>query len=291
MIKQLTSLSIALSVTACSLLPHNTGYNEPKNLLFQNNTKDTFRIYVQRDDKLCADDTLDKQNCQIKFYIDDFKAGDFYINNQANYYLKENKYKLSVKNCTTECQVNEIYFCVNEQLKNNEINLSVDANGKPFIINKDGTNINTCPKDSSNNSIIDTPKNTLDNINLAADSLFKFNGSQLTDLLPAGKKSLTELAEKITSGYASVENIKLTGHTDRLGSEQYNQQLALKRALTVQQYLIAQGIPAEKLSHQSAGESQPVTQGCFDVVDRTLLKACLQADRRVTVEISGIKKP
>ncbi|WP_180135445.1 OmpA family protein [Acinetobacter sp. YH12070] len=85
--------------------------------------------------------------------------------------------------------------------------------------------------------------------------------------------------------------IKLTGHTDRLGSEQYNQQLALQRAQTVKNYLMNQGIAGNKLSFASAGETQPVTNGCFDVQDRNTLKACLQADRRVDVQILGIKKP
>ena len=52
-----------------------------------------------------------------------------------------------------------------------------------------------------------------------------------------------------------------------------------------------QGIAADKLSFASAGETQPVTNGCFDVQDRNALKACLQADRRVDVQILGIKKP
>lgn len=251
-----------------------------------------YKIHVQRDNKLCEGDEASNQTCATKFYIDDFKAGDFYINNTADFYLKENQYEFSVKNCKTDCQINTVKFCVNEKLINNQLLLSIDNNGKPVILNKDGSNINTCPNNNeSKNAIITTPKNTLDNINLAADSLFKFNGSDFSDLLPAGKTSLIELASKINNGYASVESIKLTGHTDRLGTEQYNQQLALKRAITVENFLVAQGLPATKLSHASAGESQPVTNGCFDVVDRTALKACLQADRRVSVEILGVKKP
>lgn len=144
MFKLLLSLSLLLSVTACSLFPQKTDYSKPQNLLFQNNIIDTFKIHVQRDDKLCGDDTLDQQDCQIKFYIDDFKAGDFYINNQSNYYLKENKYTLSVKNCTTDCQVNKVDFCVNNQLKDTDLILSIDNNGKPFILNKDGSSVNNC---------------------------------------------------------------------------------------------------------------------------------------------------
>lgn len=44
------------------------------------------------------------------------------------------------------------------------------------------------------------------------------------------------------------------------------------------------------ISTASAGKGQPVTNGCFDVKQREELKACLQPDRRVTVEITGITK-
>ncbi|QOW51299.1 OmpA family protein [Acinetobacter sp. YH12138] len=174
----------------------------------------------------------------------------------------------------------------------NNLLLTVDNNGKPIILNNDGTTINNCPiRENALNNVIKPIEPSLDNINLAADSLFKFNGGKLTDLLPAGKSSLNELATKLNNQYARIDMIKLTGHTDRLGSEKYNQQLALQRALTVKNYLMNQGIAADKLSFASAGETQPVTNGCFDVQDRNALKACLQADRRVDVQILGIKKP
>lgn len=292
MYKTFATIALSASLVACSTFPGVNKYAKPDNLLFQINTIDAYKIHVQRDEKLCADDQAKNQKCATKLYIDDFKAGDFYINNSADFYLKEGKYQFKVKNCTNHCENYSVSYCVNEKSLLNNLLLTVDNNGKPIILNNDGTTINNCPiRENALNNVIKPIEPSLDNINLAADSLFKFNGGKLTDLLPAGKSSLNELATKLNNQYARIDMIKLTGHTDRLGSEKYNQQLALQRALTVKNYLMNQGIAADKLSFASAGETQPVTNGCFDVQDRNALKACLQADRRVDVQILGIKKP
>lgn len=127
-------------------------------------------------------------------------------------------------------------------------------------------------------------------LNLSADALFKFNGSSTSDLLPQGRNELNNLASAINEGYASVNKIHLVGHTDRLGSDAYNHQLGLKRAQTVQQYLIQIGIPNQAISVASAGKSQPLTNGCHDIKRGAAQQSCLQPDRRVSVEITGIKK-
>lgn len=123
-------------------------------------------------------------------------------------------------------------------------------------------------------------------INLAADALFHFNGYRTQEILSQGQATLDELAGKITAQAASVESIDITGHTDRLGSEQYNQDLGLKRAQTVREYLQGKGVTAP-ISVASAGESQPVTTDCVGERATSQLKACLQPDRRVTLDIKG----
>jgi outer membrane protein OmpA-like peptidoglycan-associated protein len=130
----------------------------------------------------------------------------------------------------------------------------------------------------------------VETLSLNADALFKFNGSSFDDLLPKGRAELDQLVSAIEVGYVSVNQILLTGYTDRLGSNNYNYQLGLKRAQTVRNYLAQRGISPEILSFTSAGELQPVTNGCYEVKDRQALQTCLQPDRRVTIEISGTKK-
>ena len=119
----------------------------------------------------------------------------------------------------------------------------------------------------------------VERINLSADALFRFNQSE-------GKATLDRLAENLVSRQAHIDSITLTGHTDRLGSEQYNYNLGLRRAQTVKDYLQGKGVQAP-ISVASAGESQPVTTACTGTRATAALKACLQPDRRVTVDISG----
>lgn len=126
-------------------------------------------------------------------------------------------------------------------------------------------------------------------INLAADALFAFGKYQSADLLRAGQQSLQQLAQKITEGYVQVERIRLVGHTDRLGSAKANEKLGLNRAQTVKAALQQYGVSAP-IEVASAGESQPVTQNCVGNQANKALIACLQPDRRVSVEIIGLRK-
>ena len=146
------------------------------------------------------------------------------------------------------------------------------------------------PKQQIIQQIVPAPVVQTEMLNLSADALFKFNGSSTSDLLPQGYSELNTLATAISSGYASVSKIHLVGHTDRLGSDAYNHQLGLKRAQTVRQYLIQKGIPDQVISYSSASKSQPLTNGCYDIKAGAAQKSCLQPDRRVSVEITGVKK-
>jgi outer membrane protein OmpA-like peptidoglycan-associated protein len=273
-------LAAIAMLQGCSTLQN----SKPNNLLFQGQKiKNSSKITVQRDEKLCADDTIDKQNCPISFYIDNFKAGDFYINNQANYYLKPEQYNFKVKNCTeNSCQSCEVE--INENMKN--FTFSVDEKGLPFIL-ENGEKL-SCVAPTVEESSIKKEETIM--VDLSADTLFKFNGSTLPDLKPKGHDEIVNLASKINAGYAYVSAIKLVGHTDRLGSESYNQKLGLERANTVRQLLIQKGITENIITASSAGESQPVTNGCQGVQPKSALTSCLQPDRRVTVEITGITK-
>ena len=292
MIKPLLfSCALAITLSACSSAVKD--YSKPNNLLFQKKEIGTHTIFVERDSKLCSEDTLNKQKCFTSFYIDDFKAGDFYINNQAQYQLKENEYVLKVKNCNKECATTEFKYLVNDQLSNRKLILSVDDNGLPFIIQAGISTIAPAPVEAPITALsipVPTPVEETSEINLGADTLFKFDRSGLEDLLTEGRLELDDIAQKINSQYVSVRTIHLVGHTDRLGSDNYNYALAERRAETVRNYLVQSGIPAEVISTASAGETQPVTQGCFGVQPRNVLHACLQPDRRVVVKITGVKK-
>ena len=122
-------------------------------------------------------------------------------------------------------------------------------------------------------------------VTLGADGLFRFDGSSLADLLPEGRRKLDALAGEIKSSIKSVDAVRVTGHTDRLGSSTYNNALALARANTVRNYLAQSGVPAQNVQVQGKGESEPKVQ-CAQT-RRAELIDCLTPNRRVEIEVFG----
>ena len=53
--------------------------------------------------------------------------------------------------------------------------------------------------------------------------------------------------------------INITGHTDAIGTDEYNQALGLRRARTLQQYFEAKGISPDKITIESKGEKEPAS--------------------------------
>ena len=52
--------------------------------------------------------------------------------------------------------------------------------------------------------------------------------------------------------------IRITGHTDNLGSDEYNLRLSLQRAQSVQQYLVGEGIPSDRIQVVGKGFREPM---------------------------------
>ena len=122
-------------------------------------------------------------------------------------------------------------------------------------------------------------------ITVAADALFDFNKAVLR---PAGKAKLDELVSKAQA--IKLEVILAVGHTDRIGSDSYNQKLSEKRAAAVKEYLVAKGIEANRVYTEGKGEKQSVTgDKCKGDKKTAALIDCLQPDRRVDIEVIGTK--
>ncbi|HEX2969961.1 MAG TPA: OmpA family protein [Bacteroidales bacterium] len=51
--------------------------------------------------------------------------------------------------------------------------------------------------------------------------------------------------------------LRITGHTDLTGTEAYNQDLAMERAVAVQKYIMTLGLSADRMIVESKGESEP----------------------------------
>lgn len=86
------------------------------------------------------------------------------------------------------------------------------------------------------------------------DVNFDFDVRKLNDLGKGQARRVAEILKKQGGGVQIV----LQGHTDYKGSEAYNEKLGMDRADAVRQELVALGIPAERLSSVTFGETQPI---------------------------------
>lgn len=119
-------------------------------------------------------------------------------------------------------------------------------------------------------------------LTLQAEVLFAFDKSVLKE---SGKKILDDEVTGKMKEHPEIELVLITGHTDRIGTDAYNQKLSERRANAVKQYLMSQGIEESRLHAVGMGKKDPVVD-CKGVRGKKLIE-CLQPNRRVVVEIEA----
>ena len=124
---------------------------------------------------------------------------------------------------------------------------------------------------------------TTQKVTLSTDALFDFDKSVIKR---DARMKLDELVGKIKD--VNLEVVIAIGHTDRIGSNAYNDKLSLRRANAVKSYLISKGIPANRIYAEGKGEKQPV-KDCPRFMETKRLIACLAPNRRVEVEVVGTR--
>ena len=139
------------------------------------------------------------------------------------------------------------------------------------------------------------PQYRTETVSLNSNFLFGFDKDTLR---PEAIETLNQLAARL--GDSNVQSARVEGHTDFMGSEQYNQALSERRATRVANYLVERGVPASKISAVGLGESQArMTASCQAEVNklgrrvsqakrRQALIACIEPDRRVDVHITSL---
>jgi OOP family OmpA-OmpF porin len=121
-------------------------------------------------------------------------------------------------------------------------------------------------------------------ITLASKALFDFDKAVLK---PEGKAAIdSEIISKL-SGVQRLELVLVTGHTDRIGTQAYNQKLSERRADAVRDYLVSKGVPRDKIETLGMGKTQPVPGVVCNMKAMKELIACLAPNRRVEVEVKG----
>lgn len=88
---------------------------------------------------------------------------------------------------------------------------------------------------------------------LSSDALFDFDKAVLK---PEGKQRLDDLIKQIKGG--NLEVAIAVGHTDSVGTVEYNQRLSVARATSVMTYMVSQGIPSNLIRVEGKGKSEPV---------------------------------
>lgn len=137
---------------------------------------------------------------------------------------------------------------------------------------------------------VPAPAPAAQKVSLPADAVFAYDKADLTE---EGKSGLAKFAAD-AKALKQLEVVIAVGHADRIGSPEYNQKLSEKRAATVKDFLVGQGIAANKVYTEGKGETQPVTadkcskMGAENGKNKKLID-CLAADRRVELEAVGTK--
>lgn len=105
---------------------------------------------------------------------------------------------------------------------------------------------------------------------------FRFDSAELTDL---GKGQVYLAAQRLKEKHDIT--VVIEGHTDAVGSEEYNRKLGQRRAQTVMSELAAQGIDPSRMSVAGAGENAPLIND-----DAQWARA---VNRRVEFQVKGAR--
>ncbi len=124
------------------------------------------------------------------------------------------------------------------------------------------------------NMILETRETARGLIVNISDVLFDFNKYTLK---PGAREKLAKVAG-ILLAYPGLK-IQVEGHTDAIGSDEYNLKLSEKRADGVRGYLVQQGVPAASVSAVGLGKADPVATN--DTGEGR------QRNRRVEMVVSG----
>jgi OOP family OmpA-OmpF porin len=122
------------------------------------------------------------------------------------------------------------------------------------------------------------PPARFEKVTMSATELFGFDSAKLAPEQP----KLDDMA-RLLNDNPSISGITITGYTDRIGSDKYNQKLSEQRANAVKAYLVGKGVAANRLEAVGKGKANPIV-ACDGKMKRPELIKCLEPNRRVEVE-------
>ncbi len=114
-------------------------------------------------------------------------------------------------------------------------------------------------------------------VSFGSDQLFDFDKATLK---ATAVTALDDLVAKLKSATV-LNSVRILGYTDGVGGNAYNEKLSLRRAETVRNYLTEHGVPADKITVQGKGKSDPIADNKTE--------AGRAKNRRVEVEVDGYR--
>ncbi|MBK6868268.1 MAG: OmpA family protein [Burkholderiales bacterium] len=119
---------------------------------------------------------------------------------------------------------------------------------------------------------------------LGSDVLFGFDSATLT---ARGQSEVARVADAIKQ--VADPRVVVTGYTDRIGSDAYNQPLSQRRAQAVTDALVSAGVARGALQAEGRGASNPIVP-CSTPLPRPQLIECLAPNRRVEIAVTGERR-
>ncbi|SFM96518.1 OmpA family protein [Thermodesulforhabdus norvegica] len=113
-------------------------------------------------------------------------------------------------------------------------------------------------------------------VTFRSDMLFDFDSA----VLKPGAYDEIDRVATVLRNYPQTR-IRIEGHTDSIGSEQYNQMLSERRAMAVRDALVQRGVDPRRIEVVGYGESKPIATNATE--------AGRQLNRRVTIVIIPVE--
>lgn len=134
--------------------------------------------------------------------------------------------------------------------------------------------------------VVPTPQIVTEKMTYSADALFDFDKASLK---AEGQAALNELAAKLKDPAFKLETVVITGHTDSLGTDQYNDRLSTARAQAGKAQLVSQGVNQSIVFAEGKGKRVLKVASATCPKKRTDRIACEAPNRRIDIEVVGVK--
>lgn len=176
--------------------------------------------------------------------------------------FEEGKYKLNqtkplfvtVATDTTSWVIANVHSPITKEIT--EFGLEMEKKNTDWRVM--GLNLSKLLADSAKSSMLgDVPYTPLIQNPKGGDAIALYFEYDSTDLLPRTRKQLEIVANILKASPA--KKLKISGHTDALGTETYNMALSQQRADAVKQFFLSQGLPLTQVVTVGFGRSQPLS--------------------------------